>query len=213
MAIVLDIETVATDEAAKLVEPAKNLKDPDKIKASIQERLDGAAKYPFTARPIAIGWCEEGEDIERVETCDGEAAERHLLKEFIPRIWNGQGKDATQLLVTFNGLHYDLPLLMIRCRLLGVPCPQIDIRKYYTPHHDMLQRLTWNGELEWRSLTWFATVLGLDTSDAFSGKEIAQLYEEKNWDAIKAHCASDVRLTRLVAERWGVLKAPVRVAA
>jgi predicted PolB exonuclease-like 3'-5' exonuclease len=213
MAIVLDLETVATDEAATLVEAKKNLTDPEKIKANLRERLEGAAKYPYTARIIALGWCEEGEDIERVETCDGDASERHLLRDFIPRIWNGHGKDANQLLVTFNGLHYDLPLLMIRCRLLGVPCPEIDIRKYYTSHKDMLNILTYKGELEWRSLTWFAKALGLDTSDAFSGKEIAQLYEDENWDAIKAHCASDVRLTRLVAERWGVLKAPVRVAA
>jgi Cu/Ag efflux pump CusA len=54
--------------------------------------------------------------------------------------------------------------------------------------------------------------LNKQLSSLIGGKEIAQLYEDENWDAIKAHCASDVRLTRQLAERLGVMK-PRPVAA
>jgi hypothetical protein len=102
-------------------------------------------------------------------------------------------------------------VLLSRSRLLGVRAPDLNLDRYRSPHPDLLQRLTYRGAIQARSLRWFAKRFGLDTSDAFSGKEIAGLYEDGNWDAIKAHCASDVRLTRHLAERIGVLT-PRRVA-
>lgn len=208
MAIVLDLETCAIDGAAALVKPAANLKDPEKIKASIAERAAAAGLYPYTARIVALGWCDEGEGVEHVDICPTEAAETRVLKEFVPRLTeNGR----LVPIVTFNGRRFDLPLLMVRCRLLGVPCPNLDIRKYYSSNPDVLDKLTFFGELEPRSLTWFAQRFGLPTDDAFTGALVPELIEDGNWDAIKAHCASDVRLTRLLAERLGVMRAPVFV--
>lgn len=215
MALILDLETVAIPGADALVEPVSapsNYKDPDKISAYILEKqakqIADAGLYPYTARIIALGWCEEGEDIERVETCDSDREEAALLRDFWPRISNRRGGEIP--ICTFGGRRFDLPLIMIRSTLLGVEHPALDIRRYYTPHIDVLEKLTFNGEIDYRSLRWFAKRLGLNTDDAFSGKEIAQLYDDKNWDGIRAHCASDVKLTREIGERIGVLKAPVR---
>lgn len=219
MAVVLDLETVAIDAAASLVEPVSapsNYKDEAKIAAYIAEKqakqVSDAALYPYTARIIALGWCEEGEDIERVETCDGDEQERRVLRDFWGKVYDPVTR-AVIPIATFNGRRFDLPLLMVRSRLLGLDSPLLDIRKYYTPHPDILERLTFNGDVDYRSMQWFARLFGFDTSDAFSGAEIATLYQDKNWDAIKAHCASDVRLTRLIGERWGVLRSPRRLGA
>lgn len=199
MALVVDCETVAIPGAADYVSPARNLKDPEKIAASIAEREAAAALYPWTARIVALGWCHETDDVETVRLCNNEAAEATVLREF----WGAVGSHP---LVTFNGRRYDLPLLMVRSMLLGVPHPTLNLDRYRSTHIDLLDKLTWLGTLDARSLAWFAKRFGLDTSDAFSGKEVAQLYEDGNWDAIEAHCASDVRLTRQIAERIGVLK-------
>lgn len=201
--VVLDLEAVAIPDVEALVHPARNLKDPEKIKASIAERVAEAALYPWTARIVALGRCDETDDVERVTLCNSEAAEARALREFWNGIWDGQN---VLRLCTFNGRTYDLPLLMARSVLLGVPCPDLNLDRYRSPHVDLLDKLTWHGAIERRSLRWFAQRFGLDTSDAFSGREVAQLYEDGNWEAIEAHCASDVRLTRQLGERIGVLK-------
>lgn len=207
--IIVDCEAVAIADAADYVQPARNLRDPDKIAASVAERLEKAALYPWTARIVCLGWCEAGDTAVSYRLCNHESFERTALKEF----WAvaADNRVTVRPMVTFNGRAYDLPLLMARSMLLGVPHPTLNLDRYRTPHIDLLDRLTWFGALEPRSLQWFARRFGLDTSDAFSGALVAQLVEDGNWDAIVKHCESDVTLTRQLAERLGVIKAPPKV--
>lgn len=219
MAIVLDLETLAIDDAVAYVRPAAHLKDEAKIKASIEERAAKAALHPWLCRIIALGWCEEGEDVERVEVAPTESSERIMLREFWDVVTGptfvspSSGHGHVHPIVTFNGLTFDLPVLVARSILLGVKHPTLNLDRYRSPHIDLFQRLSFGDREKGLSLKLYAQRFGLDVSDAFGGKEIAQLYEDGNWDAIKSHCASDVRLTRQLAERLGVLKAPVRVSA
>jgi predicted PolB exonuclease-like 3'-5' exonuclease len=216
MAIVFDVETLAVDGIE--IEPVSappNYKDPEKITAYILEaekaQREKAGLYPWTNCIIALGWCEETDDVERVTIANGEAAEATMIREFLERVVDARTSAVTPL-VGFNHLAFDLPTLMARARLLGVRCPEFSIDRYRSPHPDLMQILTFRGAIAARSLKWYAKRFGLNTDDAFSGKEIATLYEDQNWDAIKAHCASDVRLTRQLAERLGVMK-PRPVAA
>jgi len=211
MALILDLETVAISDAGDYLEPATaptNYKDAAKIAAYIAEaeaaQVSKAALYPWTARIIAAGWCETPGDVVTVRLVNADALEATLLRELADRI-NDQGY--TVPIVTFNGLGFDLPVLMARARLLGVPFPALDISRFRSPHPDLLKILTFDGAIPARSLKWFAKRFGLNTDDAFSGREIAQLYEDGNWDAISAHVTSDVTLTRQLAERVGVVKA------
>lgn len=210
MKIVFDLETAAIDNAADYVKPAGNLKDPDKIKASIEERASKAALNPWLCRIIALGWCVEGEDVERVDVAPNEAAEVKLLREFWARVSNERG---TVPLVTFNGFGFDAPVVMARSMLLGVPHQPLNIDRFRSPHVDLMQRLCWGDREKALSLSFYAQRFGIPTDDAFTGALIGQLLADGDWESIKRHCASDVRLTRLLAERIGVLKAPVRVAA
>jgi len=217
MAIICDLETVAVDglDFDPVSAPA-NYKDDAKIMEYIlgaeKAQREKAGLYPWTARIIALGWCHEGEDVEHVHVCNSDGAEAVALGDFWARVVDAR-TSAIESLITFNGLGFDLPVLMARSRLLGVSAPILNLDRYRTPHVDLMQRLTWNGVIQARSLKWFAKRFGLDVSDAFSGKEIATLYEDQNWDAIKAHCVSDVRLTRQLAEALGVIKARPRAAA
>lgn len=214
MALVFDVETVASADAAALIQPDKRLVDPDKIAASISDRLERASLFPWTCRIVALGWCEETDDVEHVEVCNSEARERTVIEEFLARVVE-PGSSSVRPLVTFNGLFFDIPVLMARARLLGVRCPEFYIDRYRSPHPDLLNILTFKGALgkdSYRSLPWFAKRFGINTDDAFTGAMIGQLYADGDWESIRRHCASDVRLTRQLAERLGVMR-PRPVAA
>jgi predicted PolB exonuclease-like 3'-5' exonuclease len=209
MAIILDLETISIDNAAAYIKPAGNLRDPEKIKASILERAEKAALNPWLCRIVALGWCDEGEDVERVETCASEAGESATLEEFWGRV-HDRVSGATQPLLTFNGMSFDLPVLMARSMLLGVPHPTLNLDRYRSPHIDLLQRLSWYDPSKQHSLMFYCSRFGIATDDAFTGALIAQLHANGDWESIRKHCASDVRLTRQLAERVGVLKGRVR---
>ncbi len=217
MAIIVDCETVAIVGAEALAEPVSapaNYKDPDKIAAYVaekqREQVERAALYPYTARMVALGWCHETDEVNRVEVINNEAREAAMLREF----WSAAvDRGVVFPLVTFNGRAFDLPLLMVRSRLLGVPAPDLNLDRYRSPHPDLLELLTFRGALPARSLVWFARRFGLDVSDGFSGRHVAELYEAGNWDAIRSHCDADVTLTRQLGERLGVLRRRPVVAA
>jgi len=216
MAIILDLETVAVEGVE--IEPVSapsNYKDPEKIAAYIADgeraQRERAALYPWTARIIAAGWCHEGDEVVTVRLCNGDAGEAAMLRELWSMVQDGR-TGLVEPVVTFNGRGYDLLVLMARSRLLGVPYPALNVDRYRSPHPDLMQILSFNGAIQARSLTWYARRFGLSTDDAFSGREIAQLYESQNWDAITAHVTSDVTLTRQLGERLGVLK-PLKRAA
>lgn len=216
--LVVDIETLGLDDVeAEPVSAPAHYKDPEKIAAYVKEKqaeqITRAALYPWTARVIALGWCHEGAEVVTVELCNTEAREAEALRRFWADVVDPKTQDVEGL-VTFNGLAFDLPVLMARSRLLRVPAPVLNLDKYRTPHVDLMQKLTWNGVVQARSLKWFAKRFGLNTDDAFSGALIAQLYEDQNWDAITKHVESDVTLTRQLAERLGVLRSrPALVAS
>lgn len=214
MALILDLETAAIDDAAQYVKPDSRLKDAAKIAASIDERASKAALNPWLCRIIALGWCYEGEEVERVEVAANEAAETTLLKAFWPRIWDlDEHSGGAMPIVTFNGLSFDLPVLMARSMLLGVPHATLNLDRYRSPHVDLLQRLSWFDKEKALSLKFYCRRFGINTDDAFTGAMIAECLANGDWESIKLHCASDVRLTRQLAERIGVCKARPKVAA
>jgi hypothetical protein len=66
-----------------------------------------------------------------------------------------------------------------------------------------MQVLTFKGAIAARSLKWFAKRFQIPVDDAISGKEIGALVAAGEWDAVRAHCLSDIRLTRALAQRLG----------
>jgi len=212
MAIIFDLETVAIPGAGSLMEPVSapaNYKDPDKIAAYIADaqkaQTDRAALYPWTAQIIALGYISDSgkEHVLLCRDTDEEAAN-------IARFWKDayfQDDDRfIRPLIGFNSRQYDLPVLLARSILLGVSAPAINLDRYRTPHTDLMERLTWYGVVPARSLKWYAKRFGLPVVDTVGGKDIAALYAAGEWDAITAHCLSDIRLTQQLAERLGVIR-------
>lgn len=214
-AIILDLETVAIDGVEAYLEaptaPA-NYKDEAKIAAYLEDaRAKAAAQAsldPDLARIVALGWMQEGRDsAPQVLVCLDEDDERRALEALWHAVLVHQ---APRRLVTFNGLGFDLPVLMRRSLYLDVPHPFLNLDRYRTPHTDLMQWLSFNGAIKAHGLQFYKRRFGLDVpEDTTTGAQIAALVAANQWDAVRTHCAADVLTTYALAERMGVIEGRV----
>lgn len=214
-AIVVDIETVAIDEAPQFlepIEPPSNYSKPEAIASYVtkatERQLSKCALDPDLCRIVAIGTLRVGIDSEPfVLTCEGEHEERYALGTLWDHVRAGRGRLNT--LVTFNGLRFDLPVLMRRSQYLGVDFPWLVIDRYRTPHIDLWQKLGFNGAVDAHGLSFYAKRFQLPgVIPETTGADIAGLVASAEWDLVKAHCASDVSLTYHLAARLGFIESP-----
>ena len=209
--VVLDLETAPAHGAEALftepVQAPATYKDADKIAAYIEnaqaKQRARAALDPWTARIVALGIWAPGLPAPRVRVARSEAEEAEALAAFWALVGSPAGSVAP--LVTFNGRAFDLPVLMVRSRLLDVHAPILNIDRYRSPHPDLLDILTFRGAIASHKLTWFARRFGLSVTDETTGADIGALVAAEDWSAVEAHCASDVALTARLAARLGLL--------
>lgn len=206
--IIVDIETAPHPDAARYLEPvqaARNLKDPEKVKADIEtrtkEREERLGLDWNVGRIVAIGtWTAQDEFMS--VSCQDEEWEAAALSAF----WE-IAKSRT--IIGFNCKSFDLPYLIQRSRLLGVRAPWLDLGKYTQKGViDLFLELTFSqgtydqGAMR-RTLRAFATRFGVDVPDETSGKDVAAMVEAGDWAGIKAHCLADVEMTLGLARKLG----------
>lgn len=209
--IVVDIETCGLDNAAAFLEPvqpAKNLRDPEKIKADIEQRTaerDGKLALDCNVgRIVAIGWWTEETGTD-VRTCRTEDAEAVDLGDF----WH---ESRHRTIVGFNLKGFDLRFMVQRSRYLRVPHPILDFSKYSRKGvTDLFIDLTFGdgtydqGAMK-RTLKAFCRRFGIPVNDAINGADVPALVAAGKWDEVAAHCKSDVELTLQLAQRLGIVR-------
>lgn len=206
---VVDLETTANPKALDWLEPVRpdsRLKDPAKIAASIEEktaeRNEKLALDWDCCRIVALGWVDVGSNEPWCEVCETEEEEASALKFF----WETYRKQDTAL-VTFNGLKFDLPVLLTRSIDLGVKHPPLNLNRFKTPHIDVWQYLTRDGARQFpHGLGFYARKYGFTTLDKVSGKDVAALVAAGEWETVRQHCLSDVGLCHAVANKFGLLE-------
>lgn len=210
--IVIDIECVGSPDAATFLDPVKppaNYKDPEKIKAYCAEEFDkrvaSAALEADLCEIVATGWMHDGDTCAVVSTRE-DMNEVDLLRE----LWHHIG---TSAIIGYNALGYDLPVLIRRSQLLGVMYPTLNLDRYRTPHIDLMQRLTFNGLLTYRSLAFYCRRFNVPCEDTTKGSDVAQLVAAGDWAAVAGHCRSDVEKTAALARRLGWLPQLVEAEA
>jgi hypothetical protein len=208
--IVVDIETCGLPNAADFLEPvlpARNLRDPDKIKADIEsrteERNQKLALDWNVGRIAAIGWWTE-ETGTLVDLCRTEDEERAALKTF----WD---ESRHRTIVGFNVKGFDLRFMVQRSRYLGINYPILDFSKYSRRGiADLYLDLTFGdgtydqGAMR-RTLKAFCKRFALPVKDDLSGAEMPALVAAGQWDQVEAHLISDLVLTVALAQRLGVI--------
>lgn len=218
--IVVDIETCGLPNAADFLEPvqaAKNLKDPEKIKADIEQRTnerDQKLALDWNVGFIvALGyWTERTGTV--VHCCSNADEEAAALIDF----WE---ESRHRTIVGFNLKGFDLRFMVQRSRYLRVPHPILDFSKYSRKGvTDLFIDLTFGdgtydqGAMK-RSLKAFCRRFEIPVTDAIGGADVPALVAAGQWQDVKAHCASDVELTVKLAHRLGIVREipqPVEVA-
>ena len=203
--VVIDLESVAAPDVEGLLDPIRapaNYKDEFKIKVYQQdkllERIATASLEPDLCEIVALG-LQRADDVPLVLTRQ-DHGEPLLLEWFWDEVSNHR-------FIGYNILQFDLPVLIRRSQLLGVKHPAVNLDRYRSPHIDLMQRLSFNGAITFRSLNFYARRFGLECiEDAVVGADIPQLVADGEWDAIRHHCACDIQKTALLAARLGWFK-------
>lgn len=200
-----DIETGPRPEAElhpmmpEFSAPA-NYSDPVKIAASIEKQkaawLDKAALCATTGRVLAIGTRKDGEN-----TIFASGDEKHELASWWATVEQCARDGA--VLVGFNIGRFDIPFLVRRSWVLGVPVPVGIFTGRYLNHHvflDLYEEWQCGDRTESISLKRLAEFLGVGTKDANGGAAFAEKWVTDRKAAI-AYLENDLALTEAVAMR------------
>lgn len=191
--IAIDIETYPTDDAKQYFDESEvkigNLKDPEKIKAKIDEACENyltrAALNWYSARVTCIAMYDGNETEYLLDK-----NEKYMLEYLFDYL----KKRKTAGILTWNGYDFDCQFLLMRAAINDVPCKDIRGKKYYTPgayHLDLMQALTSCGKYVSLSKASKA-MLGMDKIG--SGADAITLWASDQYDELAEYCKKDAEL-------------------
>jgi len=214
--ITFDIETIPRQNLPEGVRPEfdpdsvklGNVKDPSKIDDKIQkareEFVEGLDKKmsldPDLCEVVMVSFSTDGKmksfglDIEEYERVY--EAWSNIISAYQGRI----------PLVSFNGIGFDLPVLLHSAIRLDVPVSPF-IYSAITPrygnhhHYDLMRILT--GEIHpvtGKSLDFYLQLFGLGAKSG-DGSQVYGMWQAKEYDKLKAYCEQDVLMTAKLFER------------
>ena len=209
--ICFDLECVGREDVETFIpapEAAKNLKDPEKIAADLaqkaQEQREKLSLDWNLNRIVAMGWQTEDESEPAITLAGVEFSERAILGAF----WR---EARGRRLIGFRARTFDVPVLIQRSRLLGVPHRSVNLARFGRGDvTDLSDLLTFDDQpctyVMRRTLTNFCRLFGVETpEDPVEGKDIAELVKSGDWEAVRNHVRVDVLKTVGLARRLGVV--------
>lgn len=201
---ILDCETaVLPEDQLALVkpdfQPAKNLRDHEKIKADVLEKeqawLERAALSPLTGQILVIGL---------MDPIDGKQA---ILEgselQTLPLFWWHWNKGGS--FIGFNVKEFDFKFIVIRSRILGISVPSDIMEGRYWNHRimDLMERFCcYSRDTAGYSLNAICKAMGLGEKNG-SGKDFARLYEDDREKALE-YLRKDLALEAALAKRLGI---------
>lgn len=204
----LDLETAplpGVDELLPDFKPRGNIKDADKQAASVAEKRDkaiaDAALDPDLCRIVYLGAWFDGQPTPCLSRCEDEEEEYFVLRGF----WESYKRG--DVLLGYNLLKFDLPILMRRSLYLGIEAPALHRGRYrHDDVCDLWSLLSEDGALPWRSLDYYHKRLGFQPFvDDITGADVPGCVARGEWDKVRNHLMFDLLRTRDVATRMGVL--------
>lgn len=222
--MIVDVETAPRDGIEHLLEPPapdSRIKDPEKIAADIAKRTAErdeklALDYNLN-RIVAISWLTpemQGEPEVHVGAPDN-AVWQHNEIWGLEKLWKARAATSINFkqptLIGFNIRNFDIPVLIQRTRLLGLPTPLLDYSKYSKEIVDLFEELTFfqgfkSSSAMRRRLKNYCTLFGIPQPDDCDGADVPKLIAEGQTDKVIEHCKADVLRTYEIAKRLGVIK-------
>jgi predicted PolB exonuclease-like 3'-5' exonuclease len=217
--IVFDIESAPRSDATNYLKPVKadgRLTDEAKIAADIEDKkaaqLEQASLDWNTCRIVALGTQTDASNEPSVITCPDETVEKSAIERFWTMVYGHGGIYSSRpILVGYNVLRFDLPVLIQRSRYLGVKAAPVSLKPYDNRDvMDLFRMLTFDDvkctSVMERSLDNFCRQFGIDITDVFSGEDIPRLVRDGRWDEVREHCRCDVLKEVALARALGVIK-------
>jgi hypothetical protein len=101
------------------------------------------------------------------------------------------------VLTCFNGCNFDIPILMLESKRLGIKFPQIKVSSYRGVEYNLLDVMKARYGHDYRGLRASALAAGLprevDAEDTLvSGANVALAYAEGRYEEIETHCRVDI---------------------
>ncbi len=219
--LIFDIETRVDKELVKQIydpEDALTLDQAyDKARDKLLEKSGQQSDFfpiPFHI-PIAIATLQADENY-RIRALGCLGADRFSEVELVTRFW--QTFENCQILVTFNGRGFDLPVLETRALKYGLSLARYfgkgESKSTYrgnrysgTYHMDLCDFLSNFGAVYRRgSLDLLAKLIGLPGKYTIAGEDVEYLYRQGRQKEINQYCITDVLQTYLLLLRVELLR-------
>lgn len=206
--VIIDLETIPD----KSVWTDAPIEDDDESEEPPKPRRGRPKKKPFPP-PYAHQIICAGFSIFDDNNCLGvghmEAATKEQEKELLsslPEYLNDADK-----IVSWNGKHFDVPVIQLRSLHHGIPQPWIDgdVRKRYGEKHtDLCEIFTEYGGLGKTgfNLDTFAKMIGFPGKNGFDGSLVHAAFVAGKIDLITQYCRRDVVQTAGLWLRWALLR-------
>jgi 3'-5' exonuclease len=159
---------------------------------------------------IAIGEVDESYVLRSVESLAlGDYSEEKLVREFWSRAERFKG-----CLVTFNGRHFDLPVLELAALRYGISAPNYFAEpnspryRYADARHlDLYEFLSNHGAVRLRGgLDLLLKMIGMPGKGTIEGARVQELYAAGRMDEIHRYCRSDVIQTHFLLLRVELMR-------
>ena len=186
--------------------------DDDVIKIMILQRAQetlGTSEIvrPMLRRAVAIGAClVSGESCERRLYSGQASSEQELMTHFFD--------DCQQFspnLVSWQGAHFDLPVLRYRAMLHGLSLPSLWREPKVNWHTDIAEALSGQAGAE-DSLHDFARLIGVDGPPPLNDDETSDAWLAGDWASLEALAQGDALRTCQVYLRWQWLQGQLEQA-
>jgi DNA polymerase elongation subunit (family B) len=193
MQVVLDIETVKPSKEEWAVLKGINLETEVETVTNIEKEYEKCVFDGTFSRIVCIGLFILKDDRSPEETIAWYGPnEKKILQEF----WNRLGAVRPELIITHNGLGFDLPFLKKRSIINQVkPSIDLNLAKFRSkPVFDtMAEWSNWDVR-SYATLDVLARALGVETKSG-SGEQIAGMWDRGEWEAIANYCLQDIYVT------------------
>ncbi|MDW7727679.1 MAG: ribonuclease H-like domain-containing protein [Candidatus Methanoperedens sp.] len=115
-------------------------------------------------------------------------------KDILETFWALMFDHAGARIVGFNSKNFDIPYILKRSAILGIPpSAKLSTRKYDTQsHYDLLEVLSNFGSSEYLSLSAYCKIFSIPHNDKISGADTHELWKSGNLAAIEKHCRDDI---------------------
>lgn len=221
--LVFDIETITDVKAGSHLYGLDALSDDDALQALDKIRRQEVG-HDFQRLPLHKIVCISGfwydeKGIRLFSFSKKDSTEKEILQKFLSVF-----EKRHPILVSWNGVQFDLPVILYRAMYHGLSAPslldqgEIDQKRrynnyqnrYHHQHIDLMDALSMFHGRNFQKLDDVARLFG------FAGRyvttyDIPQYIKEENWEVLTSNCESNVLNIWLIYLRWLLLKGQLLV--